>query len=283
MTFRVAGLPQLPDAGNVPGHVSAMLALFPAGERTLMLALALDYVRARLGRDPHDVGEARHEVGLVLLAADVYGGLAFGPLARHLHRRVANLVEYFGWTTTTPEKAARYLPGHGELRRQVARLLGLAPAQVSAVEVDAAALAVARYSAARSGQERRGPRPFSQEALERFARDQLPEPEKSDPRPVRGYGQLLQLQADLDETDPQTGQLIHSPGLTQVAQVARLARQAAGPDGGHGPRFRRDLEPLLARLFGPPAARARRTRGRPSCSGWSGSRGLRSRSSRPGS
>src|SRR6202042_3474617 len=73
VVFRAAGLPGL-AGGYVPGRVTKMLAMLPPGERTLEMALLLDRANVLLGRKPADAGEARHAVGLGLLARDVYGG-----------------------------------------------------------------------------------------------------------------------------------------------------------------------------------------------------------------
>ena len=144
VTFRVAGLPRLADV-QVPRRVTGMLELFPEQERTLELALLLDWGRALPGRAPADAGEAWYAVRLVLLAGDVYGGIAFRADDRVVDPRLMSLVRFFGRVTedAVPD---RYLPDLGELRRLVAGLLGLpASVEVTAAEVDAAARVVDQY------------------------------------------------------------------------------------------------------------------------------------------
>lgn len=244
VVYRAAGLPGLADV-QVPGHVTTMLAMLPLGERTLEMALLLDYAAAVLGRAPTDAGEARHAVGLVLLAGDVYGGVAFYWSTPGVDQRFARLVAVFAQLTGTADPA-RYLPGRGELRRLVADLLGLPPSSaVTAAEVDAAARVVERYAAEKSGL------PASKVALGEFARGKLP------PQVVvavgdasRAYGRLLQFADELAVTHEER-QSADQPNLEVAAQVAALAREAAGLAGPGRPLFRPDLEPLLDRLFGP--------------------------------
>ena len=142
------------------------------------LALVLNRARALLGRErvdaeEADAEEARYAAALVLLAGEVYGGVAYRSLDRGVDRRLMALVGVFGRVSgvTGPH---RYLPDHGELRDLVAGLLGLpAPSEVTAAEVDAAARTVGRYV-----QEKEGELPDSladlRAELDEFARGEPP-------------------------------------------------------------------------------------------------------------
>ena len=222
VVFAVAGPPQLADV-QVPERVSRMLELFSSEERTLEQALLLDYARVLAG-ELTDAAKARHAVGLVLLAGDVYGGIPFYPPRRRVDRPLMALVALFGRVSgaAAPE---RYLPGHGKLRELVAGLLGLAEGTpVSAAYVDAAARAVGQYL--QHKQQENAPLPVSPEELDRelaaFARGRLPRLLTSKPSPVRAYGQLLQFAAEINETQ----------GRRRPPHDGR-ARGRAGP-GGRG-------------------------------------------------
>jgi hypothetical protein len=245
VVFRAAGLPDLADV-LVPGHVTRMLAMLSPGERTLETALLLDYGRVLLGQEPADAEEARYLVGLVLLAGDVYGGVTFYWFTRRVDEPLGWLVRFLGRVTGAAEPD-RYLPGHGELRRLVAELLGLPPSfEVTAAEVDAAAHAVVRYR-------KEMPRlPDSKPDLDEFARTQLPPHMREEAGDVlRAYGRLLQFEDELDLGFNLDGsRRADRPGLEVAAQVDALVREAAGSAGPEGPVFRPDLEPVLDRLFG---------------------------------
>ena len=224
VTFRAAGLPQLADV-VVPGRVTRMLGLFPPQEGTLELALLLDWGRELLGQEQADIEEARYAVGLVLLAGDVYGGIAFHTRHRLVDEPLMGLVRFFGWVIGTAEPY-RYLPGPGDLRGLVAGLLGLPPSfEVTAAEADAAARAVDQYV------QKMEALPILVDQLEVFAWEELPRLLQADSELVRAYGRLLQFADELTEVmrNPDGSQRIEVPALPVAAQVAALAREAAGP------------------------------------------------------
>ena len=115
-------------------------------------------------------GEAQFAVGLVLLAREVYG-VDGRWLDRGAVGRLKALVEFLG-RVSGEAKPDGYPPDHGELREQVAGLLGMAPS-VKVAEVDAAARAVGRYVRKNDGELPDSPAGLKA-GLDQLARDELP-------------------------------------------------------------------------------------------------------------